>query len=99
VCPHIQGLMSQQIYSEEIPFAGCAPYGAVLRVLRGERPERTLYMVKRGMNDVLWDYIQKWWSHDPQKRLLSQPPRPQLRGERYSTNLPDTHAHWIYYRD
>jgi hypothetical protein len=39
-----------------------------MRVLKNQRPPRTLEMNGRGMTDQLWACVTRWWSQDPSQR-------------------------------
>ncbi|KAF8064122.1 kinase-like domain-containing protein, partial [Lyophyllum atratum] len=95
-----------EVFSGNIPFHDVnSDYPVILKVMKGQRPARPLHCepwktlcAPLGLDDSLWDVIQRCWGMDPDKRpsmsdaLNSLPPRadpPQPEAGQYLRPLDD----------
>ncbi|KAG7090450.1 hypothetical protein E1B28_009566 [Marasmius oreades] len=61
--------VSQQVYTRRVPFPHRRFYGGVIHdVVSGVRPIRPGPDECPGLDDKIWDVIQKCWRHDPRER-------------------------------
>ncbi|KAJ7788554.1 kinase-like domain-containing protein [Mycena olivaceomarginata] len=89
------GCVCLELYTGRPPFADLPEPGAMMKVIKGQRPERP--SGPPAMSDILWQHVTEFWSNTPSARPTTQIvvqnmlwPSPELKPKHPLPAVPET---------
>jgi len=61
-------MLAVEVFSGKVPFGSVKNESAVLQIARGKRPAKPQAAEQLGMNAEMWEFIEKCWTQNPNKR-------------------------------
>ena len=63
------GMVVYEVLTGQVPFPRLAKYPAIMKVVRGERPERPEGVEGKWFTDDVWGILGRCWEPEPTNRL------------------------------